>query len=529
MLILHCLDSVYWTTISDPQNVIIQGTNQPSHSSTLSSQVRTAAEALQAFQSARKADTSSFATAMKGANNFIAHLSSKLEAARSGSRPHHLALRNMLKSARNIRGVGDDTTLRLKGGQLKPLASASMLKNLLGIGKGERDYQVAALAERSGGAITRTQLHVAYQQAKADDVAVTDVTLANNGRPLQQAIRDLLAFTHLPGQRDEMDKAIRAQAAEDYQEIRATLLESVRSNGSQSGLMSSFEAFCRMVRGHHLDVMQSQTDNLRGRLSALESEAERLQHEAAVTQRRTAVAELLDGYRKPSPIEIKRMTTELKSLKGEQAFDIVWGTNKGCRALTEMSRGARASLSGDTIISEIKKQHGDDAFNGGAKAIGQSVKYYASALTPSDLDRIASINHSLSLARYFDGAPSHTTYRQATHSSVIIGLLRSMAGTGEMIHPEQFMATADRKEDTLKYPVSNSGSLDKVQFKIRGFSGMWINSPYKFVGEGSEHIYTNKSAFRVASFTKNSGVYQVELEEVPASQKALSSARVLGL
>ncbi|WP_141239370.1 hypothetical protein [Stenotrophomonas maltophilia] len=506
----------------------IQGTNQLG-SSTLSAHIRTAAESLQAFQGVRKADRNSLAAVMKGANNIVSDLSLKLKDARSCSRSQHLALKEMFKSAQNIRSVGDDTTLRLKGGQIKPQASGSMLKNLLGIGKAGRNAQVTALAERSGGATTRTQLREAYRQAKAEDVAVTDVTFAKNDRPLQQAIRDLLTFTHLPDRRDKMEAAIRAQVTEEYQDIRAALLRSVGSNGSQSGLTSSFEAFCRLVKEDHSDVMQSQTDNLRGRLSSLEYEAKRLQHEAAVTQRRAAVAELLDGYRKPPLREVKRMTAELKVLKGGQAFDIVWSTNKGCRALTEMSRGARSSLSGDTIISEIKKRHGDDAFNGGAKAVGQDVKYYASALTPSDVDHIASINHGLSLVRYLEGAPSHTTYRQAMHSSGIIGLLKSMAGTGEVIRPEQFMATADRREDTLKYPVSSYGGLDKVQFKISGFSGMWVNSPYNYAGEGPEYIYTNSSAFRVVSFTMGNGAYQVELEEVPASKEALSSARVLGL
>lgn len=210
-------------------------------------------------------------------------------------------------------------------------------------------------------------------------------------------------------------------------------------------------------------------------------------------------------------------------------FDMVWSTNKGCRAVTEMTRGVRPSLPGSTIIEEIKRCHGDDIFNGGERYIGRALRYFADALTPDALANIAEIHRKLALDGYLAGEDCTVTYRQAAHSLEAIALWQSLAGTGELLRPQQFMATSEQEAAVHQYPVTGAGGGSLVRFEINGFSSMPVSSRYGFKGEGTERVYTDRTAFKVEAARQENGIFRVELTEVPVSDDLLDRAYLLGL
>lgn len=400
------------------------------------------------------------------------------------------------------------------GVRIVPLASRSMLKNLLGIGTARRAEQAQALAVRHGmagqAAVTRLTLSTALHRAekKMEMTAVAD-TLARHAVAVNGALADAVRIA--VGERGD-----EAGVAASCRLLFDSLNASVSASDFTLAVDDARQSIRMMQRPSVVLAGQMVTD-LERQLHAIDTGIKEGERQQKVAARSRAA-----GHRNAPVQSFSDEQKVLAQLRADCEFDTIFHTTVGRRQIQKMFDGCASGVSGSAVINEIRERHGDDIFDKGARQFKQGIKSGADALTPARLHAIDRQAYATAYAGYREARVDfRTMHRQADHSLAMIETLRGMVGTQRLLQPARFLSTSDSALTVRTDPVVRQAGLHPVRFTLEGFSGMQTGSRWRFAGEPAERLFGTQARFLVQSVTKGrGGAWDIRLREVPVGLDA---------
>lgn len=402
--------------------------------------------------------------------------------------------------------IPPDQPLRRKAdGRIVALQSRSALKRWTGIGAKARAAQAADLCERHrlGGTVVTPQVlkttHAAVDACMADHALAH---LRQHATALRQGIAKaagLATFQH--------------KAEADNHQYAKHAVERLQQRYPFS---AGLAAVCKELDADRARALGDRLAPVQGSLSRLDAQLRDAERQQRLQQRAALLAGC--GVAVPATPDTG-LGPRLQALRAQTRFDDIYHTTTGCTALQGMLEDRASRVEGSKVIEEIRRVHGQEAFDRGMAPEKAALKAAAAALTPRTARQLNDLFHALALAEYRQGTRDYRIgYRQADHSAAMIGRLRAMVGSHRLLQPTRLLSTADDRAGIGAFPVKREPGLARVQFTIDGFSGIRTGSRWRVLGEGQERVYSTHSRFRVLAVQQDAaGTWHVQLREQPVN------------
>lgn len=496
----------------------------PTHAQ-LAEHLANARKELKAFNDAGKFGTSALQQALLNVRNEANDLELRIGHARAEVAGERSALRTLLKPVSHLSaGAG----LRIKDGELRPVKSRSFIKNWLGYDKVERERQAYQLGVLYGSTTCGGLRALQDDKASVDASIVSTQFEKKLTASLENAMKQAESHRQVEGWRLAGETGT-LDTGKVLELMRQSAVGATQESPRPVDLGKMIDQYCKSIQVDHMEYRTALERLLRANRDSAQTALQEHERQLLIHARADLVKDLVPVDAQQRAADSIQHQKGLLEAMGGGRFGAVLKTNYGLKVINEIWKGLTTVLNGKKVAREIEDCLGD-VFSKGAADEGKYLRYYADDINEAQLRLICKENRALMLNGYANGRATDRTYRCAAHSDAMLDALRKLARSGRLLRPQQFMCTAEREEDTLKYPMGGLNGLRKVKFEIESITALRIVSRYDFAGEHHpDYVLTPYAGFRVLSVDQKGDAFVVRLQEVPATGQQLKDARLLTL